>query len=200
MWARYVITLFCLPLLSCQDKQQQANHLKELSINSIEKGDILFRRGESMASHVVISTDKSGHYSHIGIAVEYQGQLMVAHAIPNESEYEYIRIDSIEQFFDDSNAAAGAITRMPLNDEEKRRINNYALQLATSKIPFDHEYNTDDPNKLYCTEYIWAIFKTIDKDITCGKRKTIQLIFAQSDIILPSHIFQNPQLIIISTF
>ncbi len=201
MYRRCVLGLCLFVLFSCQPAEEEDNEdRRQFNTGCIEKGDILFRRGDSLSSRAVLSTDTKGEYSHIGIAVNHSGSIMVAHAIPGEDKHEYIRIDSIEDFFDHSRASSGAICRVAIDSTQKNRINDYAVHLATSKIPFDHDYDTEHQNTLYCTEYIWVIFKTIGLDLSCGKRYSANMIFIQSDIILPSHIFQHPQLQVISQF
>lgn len=188
------VIIVLLSLMSCAPEKKNRDY------NYINEGDILFRRGSSLTSRAVLLLDNEGIYSHIGIAVKVNDKMMVAHAIPSDDEHDYVKVEEINEFFKPSNAVQGCVSRMSLNQSQKIKLNNKALSIVESKIPFDHDYDTASQDKLYCTEYIWEVFKAIDKDISCGKRQFVHVRFTKSEAILPSHIFKNPHLLIVKSF
>ncbi len=166
----------------------------------IQSGDILFRRGRTLTSNAVVSADSEGFYSHVGLAVEVDGELMVTHAVPGESEGEYVCFESIDSFFAYRKAKHGAIMRYPLDSTSLSTIEKVAKEVVEKSIPFDHEYNAECNKKLYCTEYIWLLFNSIGIDITRAQRSEVNFYLFDYPIIMPSHIFEHPDLTLITKF
>lgn len=52
----------------------------------LKTGDVVFRRGSGLTSHVVLAADVNGNYSHLGIVVDSAGIKMVVHAVPGIME------------------------------------------------------------------------------------------------------------------
>jgi hypothetical protein len=48
----------------------------------LREGDVVFRRGGGMVSHVVVAADREGNYSHVGIVVDSAGVPMVVSDLP----------------------------------------------------------------------------------------------------------------------
>ena len=68
---------------SCADKNIGDNSQHVDSIKSIVKeGDIVFRRGEGVVSRIVLAGDINGKYSHIGMIINENDTLKVAHSVP----------------------------------------------------------------------------------------------------------------------
>lgn len=168
---------------------------------SLRSGDILFRRGGSLESRVVLSAD-DGLYSHVAVAVSVGGEMMAAHAVPAESssEREILKIEPLDIFFCRDRALTGAVGRFRLSDNEQRVIDSMAQYIVAQEIPFDHEYNLDDMSEIYCTELIWILYGSIDQDVTLGKRSKVDFGFFSRELILPSVIYNNPDIQIVWKF
>ncbi len=192
-------------LMACCGKVQNDSEVNDVNRDSIdfscvERGDLLFRRGRSLSSNIVLYADTSGNYSHVGIAVKYNGRVAVAHAAPTDNNIELVKIESLEEFFEKSKAERGAVCRFDIDTLQLDSINLRAIEIVESNTPFDNSYNTEDQSKLYCTEYIWEVYKVIGYDISQGKRTTLNLGFTNGEIILPSHLYSNDMLEIVMEF
>ncbi len=168
--------------------------------SKVRRGDLLFRRGRSLSSNIVLRADSSGSFSHVGLAVEIDGKVIVAHAVPTGEIPETIKIETISEFFDSNIAEAGAVYRYRVDSVALDSVCSRALDLVYSGIEFDNYYDTENQDKLYCTEFIWEAFKVIDIDISELRRTRLNLGFAKSDIILPSHLLEYSELDFVGGF
>jgi hypothetical protein len=142
----------------------------------LQEGDIVFRRGVSLASHVVLTADKEGGYSHIGIIVKDSSGWRVIHAVPGETDKEnpeeIIKKESLSQFFAPNKAAAGAIYRLDTVETIGILAAQKAQILFERKLLFDHQYDLEDSTKMYCTELLFFVFNDAGVDISEGKRSS----------------------------
>ena len=162
----------------------------------LQAGDIVFRQGESVASHAVLSADRAGCYSHIGIVVDSCGQPMIVHAVPDEHDFEgdfdRIKMDRPDEFFLQSRAAIGEVMR-PKAGLHAQQAAETALRLYRQKLPFDHEYDDSDSTEMYCTELILYAFHSVDVDLATGPRDHFNFPI-DFDGYLPSAIHASPLL------
>ena len=88
---------------------EKSERTLDLPWQDFREGDLLFRRGEGVASHFVLIADKGGVYSHIGILVKDSGNWKVVHAVPGEPDYENepdrVKMEPVERFFNRERAA-----------------------------------------------------------------------------------------------
>ena len=170
-------------------KKQKADNVK-LPLG-LEEGDIVFRRGNSIASHMVLSADSSGGYSHVGIIVMIDGKLVVAHEVPGESlpgEIDILKTDPLREFFETEKAKSGAIMHVNCSISQKLMAINIVKEKLRINMPFDHDYNLTDSSKMYCTELIWHVYRRAGIDLTNGRRTKINIPLFSGDYILPSDI------------
>ncbi len=165
----------------------------------IKGGDLLFRRGHSFSSRVVLMADIKGSYTHIGLVVDVGDSLMVAHTEP-DGDNSFLKIEPLEGFFSKDKSVKGAICRFKLDTLQLAKVNKRALELCRKKVMFDGEYNTESQAQLYCTEFVWDVFKVLGWDITNGRRCHFCVGNIDSDIILPSYIYENVDLEILITY
>lgn len=189
-----------LTLLICCDQHKVVKAGYNFNQELLCTGDIVFRRGNSFVSNVVLTADKSGEYSHIGILIQYGGEIMVAHAVPGEDKEEFLKAEKVDTFFESKKALIGCVCRFSLSNTQRDILNTKAIHLINSKILFDHQYNTSDSTKMYCTEFVWNVYRSLGLDISLGVRSNINLGFVKSDVIFPSQIYHHPQLEIIYKF
>lgn len=166
------------------------------------EGDIVFRRGVGLSSEAVLYVD-SGQYSHVGIVANYQGKKMIIHAVPGEKEFEgdidRIKMDSIQKFYSHDKAVAGAICR-PYDLGIGKKAANRAMELYGKHIPFDHDYDSSDTTKLYCTELLMYIYQKEGKELVDGDGHVFNVPFINHKVYTPSDIFKSKQVKIIRTF
>jgi hypothetical protein len=188
-----VLLLLLFFLVGCKQKNTFSFQIDE---TILQEGDLIFRKGMSVASRVVLAADKEGGYSHIGIIVKDAAGWKVIHAVPGETDKEYpeeiIKKESLSQFFAPKRAISGAIFRLDTNENIGLLAAEKAQTLFERKLPFDHKYNLEDSTEMYCTELIVFAFKYAGIDISEGRRRTYPAI--QGEFILPSDILAYPKL------
>lgn len=185
---------------ACTNNSPQHNEWDALKL---KEADLVFRTGRSLASRVVLASDSDGYYSHIGIIVKQNNSLLVAHAVPGESqlhEPDIVKTESISDFFNNDKAKSGCIMRLDITTEQKHQIAMYAFQKAQCGTLFDHQYDLSDTTKLYCTELVWMAYQSAGIDITNNTRKYINFSKFKGDMIFPSHIQKNEKLKPVFTF
>lgn len=160
-------------------------------------GDVLFRRGEGILSNVVLHVD-DGRYSHVGIAVDSGGVMMVVHAVPAESDFpgdpDRVKMELVEDFFDRGKAVVGEITRI---DDRKlaEAASNEALRLYGQKLLFDHDYDDTDSTRMYCCELVETSYHNVGVSLADNRRHDYIIPgLSFRHVILPSDIYASPLL------
>jgi len=116
-----------------------------IPIETLEEGDIVFRRGISSKSQAVMYADKSGKFSHTGIIVKTEQGMKVIHITPDEGTSEEtmdrIKMEDITDFFADNRSEAGCIARLGKSSGYASKAALYAIKIYERNILFDHKYN-----------------------------------------------------------
>ncbi len=190
---------------SCADKNIGDNSQHVDSIKSIVKeGDIVFRIGEGVVSRIVLASDINGKYSHIGMIINENDTLKVAHSVPGEHnddlDFDRVKIDAIEIFFSQNHASAGAVMRLNLSDKQRKTLSKSAIDKERQNVKFDHDYDLNDTCSLYCTEFIQLLYSNIGIDISENRRSTAFVPGLQGDYIMPSDIYTNKKLKLIYNY
>ncbi len=166
--------------------------------DSLQAGDLVFRRGESIASRVVLRMDEQSAYSHVGIVVMHDGRPMVAHAVPegeDQGARNGMRLDRLEHFLGRSMATRGAVVRRSgITAADRARISAAALALVEAALPFDAAYQLSDPHRLYCTEFVWRVFDDAGVPIVAALT-SVSLPFVREPVLLPSGLLQADGLV-----
>ena len=191
------IIISILTMIQCSGPEQPKLSPK-IPIEKLQAGDIAFRRGESIASEVVLYNDIDGRYSHVGLVVETDSGLMVAHSVPGETStqetIDVIQIEHINHFFEPKVSVRGEIMRMNLDSVQRHLLNILAHKKVDDKVPFDHNYDLSDTTKLYCTELLQLLFKNIGIDLAQGRITPINVPGLSNNYIMPSDIYNNNNL------
>lgn len=186
----FVIVVLALVITCCD-----SNRSNKIELPQIKEGDIVFRRGNGVASHLIIKADAYGQYSHCGIVIIKNDTVYVIHILPHETkdeEKDKIKMESITAFFGENEARTGLVLRPMIPEELRIKASNTAKSLYEMKILFDHKYNLSDTTKMYCTELVWHSYMNAGFDITNKKRTHLSVAFLNDDFIFPSDISSNP--------
>ena len=124
---------------------------------------------------------------------------MIAHTEP-DGDNSFLKLETFEQFFSVDKSAKGAICRFRLDSLQMSKVNKRALAQCGKKVQFDQKYNTESQMELYCTEFVWDVFKVLGWDISNGKRCHFSFGLIDSEVILPSHIYESKGLETIFTY
>lgn len=152
-------------------------------------GDLAFRRGSGIMSHVVLAASTDGIYSHVGIIKIIDKKYYVIHAVPGEPEYkgdiDRVKVEPVNIYFSAEKAVRGAVMRVTEDREVASGAADYALAISSRGTLFDHEYNLDDTTKMYCTELVNFVYKKYGIDISEGRIRDINLPVMQGKYLMP---------------
>lgn len=197
-------SLFFISLSGCGDAKRGSAVDFDLLQQELHEGDLLFRRGMGVLGRAVTATDHDGRFSHVGIAVKVDGAWHVIHAVPDEREFEgdfdRVKFEPIESFFDQMRAGNGAVYRVNVAPEQIEEAVAHARRLSAEKRRFDHDYNAEDTTELYCTELIEYLFAQSGLSISEGRRTHVNFPSMTGDYIMPSDLTQNSKLNSIYSF
>ena len=169
----------------------------------LRPGDLVFRRGTGLTSHTVLIADNRGNYSHVGIVADSAGVMMVVHAVPGEPDYEgdpdRVKMEPPEKFFSSLNASLGEVCR-PTDSVAGRRAAEAAMAFYHRRPLFDHQYDSQDTTKLYCTQLVIEAYRKAGVQLTGPPTHTFTLPCMSCICWLPSDIYQSDQLRSVMTF
>ena len=194
---RVIYTLLPFLLLACVPTAPQRG-VPQIPYDSLRTGDIVFRRGCSYSSYIVLAGQENHNYSHIGIVQHTDSGWCVIHSVNDEpdhpADFDRVKIEKIERFFAPTRATNGEIMHTWLHEERIARMSQQALRLVKDSVRFDASFDTADNNRLYCTELIYFLYKNSGVDITEGRRTPVGILSFPDEIIFPCDIYENKKL------
>ena len=189
-----VFTSYSFIKLRSSNSNQIQNSVLVLSKLNLQNGDLIFRRGTSIESQIVLLTDQDSEYSHVGMIYKINDKLFVLHTVPKENDDDpgYIKLEPINDFLSEGKAARVAVYRLIQSSLEKINIaSSYAYNCYIKKYCFDNDYDLVTDAQLYCTELIWKAYKHAGIDLVCNRLKNINVIVTSRTIIMPSSIIES---------
>ena len=184
----YFAVLFALATLSCEKRSPRTPTKPEIPTTEIRSCDLVFRLGRSIESSVIAT---HGNYSHIGVIIERDSALLIAHIEPSREGSELTRYESVEEFFHPDRTSAGCVMRIDeIDSMQRRKIESYLL--ACKDITFDHYYTLSDTTQMYCSELVHRALMTANIDLTHGIRHNVPI--AKESVILPSDMLRDERL------
>lgn len=194
----FILIIASSLLSGCNHNKDDRKNRRQFPDSLLHEGDIVFRRGTGLVSRAVLTADRKGIYSHIGIIVKDKKVWKVVHAVPGEPDFEKdpdrIKMETTEVFFSKQKAICGAVMRVKDEPLKSIKAAKRAIHLFRKRILFDHEYNLDDSSKMYCTELINYIYKQEGIDLTKGKYSKINIPGFSGTYLLPGDIQQSDKL------
>lgn len=144
--------------ISLQHAYDSINMAKKL----IKNGDLICRTGYDMVSRSLQNfntQDKS--FSHSGIAVVENGNIMVYHSIAgaDENPDEDFMKEPFDSFVNPIRKSAFGIYRYKLSPEETTCLTATFKELEANHVKFDKLYNLKDDKEQYCSEAIYKALK-----------------------------------------
>lgn len=172
-------------LSACQTAQNLS-----YSPNLFKEGDLVFRRGSSLSSTMVLLADRSTAYSHVGMLLKDSGKWKVVHASPDEADANGNRVvlEDLLSFWSVDKAIQGCVMRSYGDSLSLTKICQYALWFSSLSIPFDHNFNLKDTNQMYCTELMLFLFSKANMELTNGNLSQVNLPGIRGMYVLPSDI------------
>ena len=192
-----IYTLFPLLLLACSPATIE-REVPQIPYDSLRTGDIVFRRGCSYSSYIVLAGQENHNYSHIGIVQHTDSGWCVIHSVNDEpdhpADFDRVKIEKIERFFASARATNGELMHTWLPAALVAKMSHQALQWVKDSVRFDASFDTDNHSELYCTELIYLLYKNIGEDITEGRRTPVGILCFPDEIIFPCDIYENKKL------
>jgi len=134
-------------------------HLTADAKSTIRSGDIILRSGKDFTSYRIRElSDKDKTYSHAGIAYVHDTSVLIYHITPPDLDEPKtdtaMRLEPLEQFADPSKCFGFGIVRYQLNEDEINAALKYLDSLHQKKVSFDHLFDLQEHNKMYCSEMV----------------------------------------------
>ena len=175
----------------------RAGEVRSCPQEAMRQGDLVFRCGRGMLSHAVLAVEQKGVYSHVGVLVqEPDGSWKVAHCVPAEREFDgdfdRVKLEPLERFCAPGRAATGCFVHVDgaLDPQRVAAICDEARRAFRDSVRFDHDYDLADSSALYCTEFVWRLYKHGGVDLSEGRRRSVNLPGIHGDVLLPEHLLQ----------
>ena len=162
----------------------------------LKAGDLVFRRGESLTSRMVLTADPRSVYSHVGILYMGEDGPFVIHAVPGDdlAAPPPLRVEPLASFTE----AASAVGVRRLGEayaaayaEAAARI---ALSYARDSVLFDAGFSLQSSEAMYCTELVWRAYREAGLDLVDGGFDNLRIPLGDGPYILPSSLLGSPYL------
>ena len=175
--------------------------------DAMRSGDLVFRRGRSVLSRMVVAAERGGGYSHVGVLIrDTDGNWKVAHSVPAEREFEgdfdRVKFEPLQKFLSADLAASGCFVHVgeALEPARLRALCDEARQAFRDSVRFDHDFDLADTTAVYCTEFVWLLYKHCGVDLSEGRRRFVNVPGVHGEILLPEHLLQYKDNTIYSLF
>jgi len=169
----------------------------------LREGDVVLRMGGGVTSHAVAAADRGGRYSHVGIVVDSCGHPMIVHAVPGEPDFagdvDRVKMDSPEKFFSSMTASCGAVRR-PANRAAAHKAASWAMAAYRRGTAFDHNYDSADTSRLYCTELVARAYFKAGLDVAGPPAHDVNLPGLHTRCWLPSDFGESHRLTTVTEF
>ncbi|MEO5683020.1 MAG: hypothetical protein ABIQ88_10280 [Chitinophagaceae bacterium] len=125
----------------------------------IQTGDVIMRSGKDFTSYRIRElSDKDKTYSHAGMAIVKDTSVYIYHITPPDLDEPKadtaMRLEPLEKFASPNKCFGFGIVRYQLTAEETTAAVQYLDSLYKKKVSFDHYFNLDEANKMYCSEMV----------------------------------------------
>lgn len=173
----------------------------EIPLSILHEGDIVFRRGVSIESRIVLAggTCRNALYSHIGIAAKEENEWYIVHAVPGEPDFEgdsaRVKMEPVHKFFEEAKAVRGAVMRVNCDSMIASKVAHHAVQIFRRGTAFDRQYDIKDTNRLYCTEMIDYVYRTEGIDLVEGRFTNPHFPLFPDSVIYPQDIMECKRLL-----
>lgn len=161
----------------------QYEYLSAEQLSRIQAGDIVLRRGRGAASHFIsLFLSESRGITHCALIVDPRGApsaipadrisflaqdgelflepLAVIQSINAQlSGVDGLQIERFSRFLTKTVPQSTLIVRPRMSAEERRLFLDEAWHIFYSKPSFDNDYNLANETELYCSEFLYLLFK-----------------------------------------
>ena len=189
-----LIVLLATPV-AIEDKQDAATPELVIDTGLLKTGDLIFRRGKSIASRLVLLADKQSTYSHVGLLFMEGSEALVIHIVPAETDGDLaqVQVDRLASFIDARHNSAVSVRRL-----RHVRASHYgslagavAWTYVREALPFDDRFDLESADRMYCTELVWRAYLKAGIDLVDGVFVRVQTPFGAGRYLLPSSLLNS---------
>jgi hypothetical protein len=140
-----------LPLSNEKQALKDLDSLKKTAI----AGDLLVRLGDDLLSYQIKYLNEADQsYSHAGMIIEKEGEKLVAHITPDDSDKNGINYIPIDSFLNPAKNLKCALYRYSFHSKEKENTLSTIEKYKRSHFQFDRLYDLSTDDEMYCSEMI----------------------------------------------
>lgn len=179
---------------SAKDEQTSNASVLRIDAQSVENGDIIFRRGVGLASDFVVSVDADSRFSHVGIICKQAGHPYVIHILPGEGhgDDDTVRMEPLVLFLSPGNASGYALCRLSGKHRAvAQRATSQALSFWKKQLCYDYDFDVSNAQRLYCSELVWRAYNVAGIDLTDGMLQRVSFPFYQGRYVLISRLLNS---------
>lgn len=142
--------------------------LPDTVLNKLNGGEIILRKGRGFLSTKIVEfLNEDLNYSHAGILIKSKNKFIVIHSLSNEvSNIDGVQAEYLNKFLLDVADSSICILRAKTSKKQQLQIQQEALRYLELQIPFDHHFNFDSKNEIYCSELVHDILLNVLKKET----------------------------------
>ena len=180
------------------DRQELAAPRFAIDRGLLETGDLIFRRGLSFASRLVLLADPQPLYSHVGLLLVNGSEALVIHVVPAQAATDPapVQVEPLATFIDRQHTSAVSVMRV-----EHIQARHYAAQAAAAAsgyareaLSFDDQFDLESIDRMYCTELVWRAYLEAGIDLVDGVFPQFETPFGTGSFLPPSSLLGSPYL------
>ena len=173
----FVVAIATLSFQSCSGDSSSADSsdstqvyvhipptLPDSVYDHLRNGDIIIRKGNGpLSAHIMVNTKEE--YSHCGIIVKEGDTWKVIHTIggsASDDAQDGVQMMDLVEFAKHGADSMLFICRPVFADSLETKIPERAYDYLEKAVPFDHAFSLFTPEKLYCSELLFYIFKEVN--------------------------------------
>lgn len=130
----------------------------------LKPGDIIIRKGNGpLSDHIMHNTKEE--YTHCGIIVKEGDVWKVIHSLgetASDQETDGVQMMDLSEFVKHGADSMLYICRPIFADSLEYKIPGRAYHYLEQKVPFDHRFSLFSPEKFYCSELLFYVFKDVN--------------------------------------
>ncbi len=192
--APLLIILFPTPLAT-GDRQDSIDSEFGIDTRLLETGDLIFRRGESLASRLVLLADSQSVYSHVGLLLVGGSHPLVVHVVSPETfgDPASVQVEPLATFIAGQRTSAVTVRRLdhPQSGHYASLAAEAASAYARQALPFDGRFDLESKDRLYCTELVWRAYLEAGIDLVDGVFVRLATPFGKGRFLLPSSLLNS---------
>ena len=175
-----------------------------IDAGALRAGDLVFRRGRSLTSRMVLAADQRSAYSHVGIVYLTDDGPRVIHAIPGE-DFDSpmpLQVESLASFTKVGTASAVSIWRLEevYHAAYAERAAGIAFTYARDSVLFDADFSLQSLDAMYCTELVWHAYREAGLDLVDSVFVDLIIPLGDGPYLLPSSLLGSAYLTEVFSF